>query len=83
MLSDRERRALLEVERQFLAEDPDLARSLRRRPPEHGRAIDMGTTVAGLTLCVVLLMGPRRLTEPEIATRRSAAPPRVATEAER
>ena len=79
MLSDRERRALLEVERQFLAEDPDFARSLRRRPPEHRRGTDMGTTVAGVTLCVVLLMGPRRLTEPEITTRRSAGRPRVAT----
>ena len=83
MLGDRERRALLEVQRSFLAEDPDFARSLRRRPREHGRGADMGTTVAGLTLCVVLLMGPHRLTEPEIATRRSAARPRVATEAKR
>ena len=83
MLGDRERRALLEVQRSFLADDPDFARSLRRRRPELGCGTDMGTTVAGLTLCVVLLMGPCRLTDPEITTRRSAGRPRVAAETER
>ena len=83
MLGERGQRALLEVRRQFLAQNPDVARSRRRSSCEHGRGTDMGTTVAGLTLCVVLLIGPRCLTEPEIATRRSAGRPRVATQAMR
>ena len=58
MLGDRGRRALLEVAAPFLADDPDFARYLRRRPLEHGRGTDMGTMVAEVTLCVVLLMGP-------------------------
>ena len=75
MLGERGQRALLEVRRQFLAENPDFGRSLRRSSCEHGRGTDMGTTVAGLTLSLVLLIGPHCLTEPEIATRRSAGRP--------
>ncbi|MHA6783234.1 DUF3040 domain-containing protein [Pseudonocardia saturnea] len=80
MLDDRERKLLFEIERRLLIEDPELVRSFgpapHRRPPEHGRGTDMTTTVAGLTLCVVLLIGPRVLTEAEIATRSSDGPPR-------
>lgn len=87
MLDDRERQLLFEIERRLLIEDPELVRSFgaarQRRPAEHGQGIDMITTVAGLTLCVVLLMGPRLLTGAEIAARRSAGPPRVAAESTR
>ena len=47
MVSDRERRALLKVQRSFVAEDPDFARSLRRRPREHGCGTEVGTTWPG------------------------------------
>jgi hypothetical protein len=57
MLGGRGQRALLEVRRPFPAENPDFARSLRRPSCGHGRGTDMGTTVAGLTICVVLLRG--------------------------
>lgn len=87
MLDNRERQLLFEIERRLLIDDPELVRSFgaapQPRPAEHGQGIDMITTVAGLTLCVVLLMGPRLLTEAEIATRRSAVPPRVAAETTR
>jgi len=79
VLDNRERQLLFEIERRLLIDDPELVRSFgaapQRRTADHGQGIDMITTVAGLTLCVVLLMGPRLLTEPEIATRRSAGPP--------
>lgn len=87
MLDDRERELLFEIERRLLIEDPELVRSFgaarHRRPVDHGRGMEMITAVAGLTLCVVLLMGPRLLTEAEIATHRSAGPPLVAAEAAR
>lgn len=87
VLDNRERQFLLEIERRLLIEDPALVRSFgaprQRRAAEHDQGLDMITTLAGLTLCVVLLMGPRLLTEVEIATRRSAGPPRVAAETAR
>ncbi|WP_300014401.1 DUF3040 domain-containing protein [Pseudonocardia sp.] len=87
MLEDRERQLLFEIERRLLIEDPELVRSFgaprQRRHAEHGQGLGMITTVAGLTLCVVLLMGPRVLTEAEIAARRSAGPPRAAAETTR
>lgn len=87
MLNDSERKLLFEIERRLLIEDPKLVRSFgaapHPRPPDHHRATDMITTVAGLTLCVALMIGPRRLTAAEIATRRSAGPPRVATKVQR
>lgn len=87
MLDDRELELLFEIERRLLIEDPQLVRSFgaarHHRPAQHNRGIDVITTVAGLTLCIVLLMGPRALTEAEIATRRSAVPPRTAAETTR
>ncbi|MHA6797679.1 DUF3040 domain-containing protein (plasmid) [Pseudonocardia bannensis] len=86
MLDDRDRELLFEIERRLLIEDPKRVRSFEAaphgRPPDHHPGTDMITTVAGLTLCVVLLIGPRPLTDAEIATRRSAAPPRAAAEAQ-
>lgn len=86
MLDDRERKLLDEIERRLLIEAPELLGSFgaarHHRPPDHRRATDMITTVAGLTLCVALMIGPRPLTAAEMATRRFAGPPRVATEAQ-
>jgi len=74
MLDDRERELLFEIERRLLIEDPELVRSFgaapHRRPPDHHRGTDMITNVARLTLCVVLWIGPRPLTDAEVATHR-------------
>jgi hypothetical protein len=62
VLSDREREALHEIERQILAEDPDLARSFQAvKPPDpHDRlwwAYTVAIHVAAAVAMVVLLMG--------------------------
>jgi hypothetical protein len=62
VLSDREREALREIERQILAEDPDLARSLQAvTPPNpHDRlwwVYTVAVNVAIAVAVVVLLMG--------------------------
>lgn len=82
MLDDRELEILFEIERRLLIEYPELVQSIeaapQHRPPDPHRRTDMITTVTGLTLCLVLWIGPRPLTHAEIATRLAATPPPAA-----
>ena len=62
MLSDHERKTLLDVERRFLAEDPEFARSfddqLHRRPAApHGSNGKIAVAVALLFSATLLLAG--------------------------
>lgn len=78
MLNDRERKLLVEIEHQLMIESPALVRSFAAPrhpgPPRHHHRGRMITAIAGLTLCVVLLIGPDPLTAAQIARRHSAAP---------
>lgn len=80
MLDDRERKLLFEIEHRLLIEDPELVGSFGaappHQPPHHLRGAVI-TKVAGLTLCAVLWIGPRALTDVEVTTRATAGPPRV------
>jgi hypothetical protein len=84
VLNDRERELLFEIERGLLVEDPEPVRSFgavrQHRPADHRRGTDVITMVAGLMLCVLLWIGPRPLTDAEIATRGST--PRAASGAQ-
>jgi hypothetical protein len=75
VLDDHEQELLFEIERRLLIEDPDLVRSfgavLALRPRDHHRDSVLITKIVGLALCVVLLIGPRSLTDAEIAIRGS------------
>jgi hypothetical protein len=75
VLDDRERELAFETERGLLVEDPELVGSFgavrQHRPADRRQATDVVTMVAGLTLCVLLWIGPRPLTDAEIATRGS------------
>lgn len=89
MLDDRERGLLFEIERRLLAEDPGFVRSFGPAPPPagpapppagpgptvagHGRETDVIAALAGLTLCLVLLRGPRCLSPAEVTVLGSAA----------
>lgn len=86
MLEDRDRKVLFEIERQLLIEDPELARAFgdpsppippHQHGPQHHHGV-VTTTIAGLMLCAVLLSGPHRLSDTEIAARTTAGLPRVA-----
>lgn len=84
MLDDRERGLLFEIERRLLAEDPGFVRSFGPAPPPagpmptaagHGRETDVIAALAGLTLCLVLLRGPRCLSHAEVTRRLTGRPP--------
>ncbi|MBW0101807.1 DUF3040 domain-containing protein [Pseudonocardia sp. KRD291] len=80
MLDDRERKLLFEIERRLLIDDPELVGSFGSAPPHRLPAHHHGAVfgkVAGLTLCAVLWIGPRPLTDAEVVTRTAAGPPRV------
>lgn len=59
MLSDHERKTLREVERQFMLEDPDFARSFeaaeQRSPHEHHRMIVKISIVVAVLLSALML----------------------------
>jgi hypothetical protein len=78
----RERRLLFEIERRAADRGSGVGQDLRGRPAfqahDHHQATGVITAVAGLSLGIVLLIGPRPLTDAETAARRSTAPPRVA-----
>jgi hypothetical protein len=62
VLSDNERKTLLDVERRFMAEDPEFARSfhdqLRQQPARHGRSNGkIAVAVALLFSTILLLVG--------------------------
>lgn len=81
MLDDRERKLLFEIEHRLLIEDPELVGSFAsvspHRPHTHHHHGAVITKVAGLTLCAVLWIGPRPLTDAEVTTRATVGPPRV------
>ncbi|WP_214403665.1 DUF3040 domain-containing protein [Pseudonocardia lacus] len=79
MLDDRERELLRGIERRLLVEDPALVGLFgpapRPRHVDHRWGVDVVAGVAGLTLCAVLLIGPRPPTDAEIAAHWPLAPP--------
>ena len=80
MLDDRERKLLFEIEHRLLIEDPELVGSFESAPSHtphaHHHHGAVATKIAGLTLCAVLWIGPRPLTDAEVSTRGTAGPPR-------
>jgi Flp pilus assembly protein TadB len=72
VLSDREQRVLHDLELQFSAEDPDLARALRRRPQRPATSVRVRAVLAlvccWLVVCVMVAAGMTQTAMKLVAT---------------